>query len=193
VLAAIAFAGSIIASRLRGPILGLLVAALVALLVGIGAYLSLEQASDRYEQVVSQVTVLQGSLTGAGSYPRATVMPSTLDDSASFMFMVKGDHPLYDVSVSIYDLTRHRLVVEKRIGTLPVNVEYSISSVAITPDADRHDFLIDMFTRTGVFRQQEVLARVGDTWQSSTRLTGRGRDGSVVTLEEQIRPGVPFD
>jgi hypothetical protein len=165
----------------------------------------LRQKSDEIADLNRKIAA---SVTGGDSFCLLTLGTwDDLPDRALLMVVHQGEHPLYDVTVTIVDVQKFQREVAAGqvalnqpsttsfpVGNMSPNSSQVLGEHWPLPDADEQDYNVFFNARNGFFTQEIRMRRVSGLWRQAMRVT-RTEPGNPLLYEKiaQSSPGINKD
>jgi len=156
-----------------------------------------KQLREKTEEIAGLQKTVLANVTGGDSYPRFTVIQGkTTGDRALIAVLNEGDHPLFDVQMTIVDLVLSRdalssgplkyedfLVGRQNValGNLGPHQALDLGLFQLPKERDYLEMNVFFTARNGFSATRVLGKRIGDGWQFALRTT---RDGMTATSYE---------
>lgn len=188
-------------------LVGAVVAAVGALLVTARQNVFEGELRRKSDEIASLNRRIADLVTGGESYIMLEMFPGIQGGNTATVFAVHhGDHPVYDISVTIIDSTKRRARFDEELsrrgvvslqsvfedqatfalGTMVKNLGRPLPPLALPERSDVQRYSVNVFARNGLVTGDFVFRRVAGKWLLAQRLM---REGKV--LEERIPQDFP--
>jgi len=126
-------------------------------------------------------------VTGGESFCRISVgVGDGSSDTVELRLLNKGEYPLYEVSMTIFDWNR-RVPIETTLpipNPVPRSANLPLGTLELPKELDQNAYTIMIHARNGTVEQRVGLARINGAWRFGTRVyKGFQRPGSEILYE----------